>query len=102
MAKEGQIMPTQTPSELIANHLPRRSFLTRAATVGLGATAAAFLPGVPVRAKAATSSADNLSQDTVTEIFTAALIAEDLATTFYLNALIGEVITVPNLAGPGG
>lgn len=95
-------MPPIELNDPETSQIHRRSFLTRAATLGLGATAAAFLPGIPVRAHAATSTADNLSGDTVTEIFTAALIAEDLATTFYLNALIGEVITDPNLAGPGG
>jgi Ferritin-like domain len=38
----------------------------------------------------------------VKEIFTAALIAEDLATVFYYNGLIGQVIQDPSLAGPGG
>ena len=47
-------------------------------------------------------SLDNLSGDTAQEIFTAALIAEDLASTFYYNGLTGPVITDPNLAGPGG
>ncbi len=88
------------------NVLQRRSFLTRAGMFGLGATAAAFLPGMPVRAQDASCSTetnkDNLSNDSPTEIFTAALIAEDLATTFYYNALVGPVITDPNLAGPGG
>lgn len=45
---------------------------------------------------------DNTSGDTAQEVFTAALIAEDLATTFYYNGLIGSVITDPNLAGTGG
>jgi hypothetical protein len=40
--------------------------------------------------------------DTPQMIFTAALIAEDLATTFYYNALAGEVLHDPALAGPGG
>jgi hypothetical protein len=80
--------------------LPRRSFVTRAGLVGLSAAAAAFLPGTPVRAQ--WDDRDNLSGDTAQEIFTAALIAEDLATTFYYNGLIGPVIMDPNLAGPGG
>jgi hypothetical protein len=42
------------------------------------------------------------SEDTANEIFTAALIAEDLATVFYYQGLIGGVIMDPNLAGPGG
>ncbi len=73
---------------------------------GLGATAAAFLPGKPVRAQDTSctteTNKDNLNNDSSTEIFTAALIAEDLATTFYYNALVGTVITDPALAGPGG
>ncbi len=40
--------------------------------------------------------------DTAQQIFTAALIAEDLATTMYYNALVGGVIMDPNLAGTGG
>ena len=36
------------------------------------------------------------------EIFTAALIAEDLASTFYYNGLVGPVIQDDALAGPGG
>jgi hypothetical protein len=80
--------------------LPRRSFVTRAGLIGLSASAAAFLPGTPVRAQS--DDRDNLSGDTAQEIFTAALIAEDLATTFYYNGLIGPVIMDPNLAGPGG
>ncbi len=40
--------------------------------------------------------------DTPPEIFTAALIAEDLATTFYYNGLVGTAIQDPSLAGPGG
>ncbi len=42
------------------------------------------------------------SKDTVKEIFTAALIAEDLASTFYYNGLVGPVIQDDALAGPGG
>lgn len=80
--------------------LPRRSFLSRASLVGLSAAAAAFLPGTPLRADA--DDRDNLSKDTAQEIFTAALIAEDLASTFYYNGLVGPVIMDPNLAGPGG
>src|SRR5580704_10577177 len=100
MAPEGQIMPRENSTATATNLLQRRSFLTRAGLVGLSATAAAFLPGLPVRAESDPS--DNLSKDTVVEIFTAALIAEDLASTFYYNALVGPVIMDPNLAGPGG
>ncbi|MGH9414005.1 MAG: ferritin-like domain-containing protein [Terriglobales bacterium] len=45
---------------------------------------------------------DEASKDTPQQIFTAALIAEDLATAFYYNGLIGGVIQDPNLAGVGG
>ena len=40
--------------------------------------------------------------DTLDQIFTAALVAEDLAVTFYYNVLVGSVITNTSLAGPGG
>ncbi|NYF90578.1 ferritin-like domain-containing protein [Tunturiibacter empetritectus] len=85
-----------------AGQLPRRSFVTRAGLFGLSAAAAAFLPGTPVRAEFDRDDRDNLSGDTAQEIFTAALIAEDLASTFYYNGLVGPVIMDPNLAGPGG
>jgi hypothetical protein len=45
---------------------------------------------------------DNTSGDTAQQIFTAALIAEDLASTFYYNGLTGMVIMDPNLAATGG
>lgn len=96
------------PIEAIAQaSLGRRRFLTRAGVLGLGTAAAAFGLG----AKSALADSDSAAEaaqereqakDTVKEIFTAALIAEDLATVFYYNALIGAVIQDPNLAGPGG
>jgi hypothetical protein len=90
-------------AEPVAGSLPRRSFVTRAGLFGLSAAAAAFLPGTPVRAQFdGGEDLDDLSGDTAQEIFTAALIAEDLASTFYYNGLVGPVITDPNLAGPGG
>ena len=80
--------------------LDRRRFLSQAGLVGLGAATAGFaLAGSPARAA---QPGGPQSMDTVKEIFTAALIAEDLATTFYYNALVGAVIQDPNLAGPGG
>jgi len=89
--------------EPVMESLPRRSFVTRAGLFGLSAAAAAFLPGTPVRADFDDhDDRDNLSGDTAQEIFTAALIAEDLASTFYYNGLIGPVIMDVNLAGPGG
>jgi len=86
--------------EPVKGSMRRRSFVTRAGLFGLSATAAAFLPGTPLRAQ--TPGVDNQSGDTAQEIFTAALIAEDLATTFYYNGLVGSVVMDPNLAGPGG
>jgi hypothetical protein len=85
--------------------LGRRNFLTKAGVLGLGAASALALGG-PQRA-AAESAAERTEEaeqakDTVKEIFTAALIAEDLASTFYYNGLVGAVIQDPNLAGPGG
>ena len=88
--------------------LARRKFLTQAGVFGLGAAATVTLAGASMaRAEEKESSAESAQEaaqtkDTVKEIFTAALIAEDLASTFYYNGLIGAVIQDPNLAGPGG
>jgi hypothetical protein len=88
--------------------LARRKFLTQAGLFGLGAAATVTLGASPIaRADEKESSAEKAQEvaqakDTVKEIFTAALIAEDLASTFYYNGLIGTVIEDPNLAGPGG
>ena len=76
----------------------RRSFFKGFGMLGLGAAAGSLLLSNPVKLKAANSSA----QDTANQIFTAALVAEDLATTFYYNGLVGGVIQDVNLAGPGG
>ena len=58
----------------------------------------------PTNSESPAEKAEEAAQakDTVAEIATAALIAEDLATTFYYNGLVGAVIQDPNLAGPGG
>ena len=91
--------------EMIDSVVNRRSFLTGAGALGIGAAAATLVgcsnsmsnyttPVTPVQAAAST--------DTATQIFTAALIAEDLAITTYYNALKGGLITDANLAGPGG
>jgi len=86
--------------------MKRRSFVARAGMLGMSATAATLFAVSPVRADDRedrnADDRDNRSGDTALEIFTAALIAEDLATTFYYNGLIGAVITDPNLAGTGG
>jgi hypothetical protein len=98
-----------TPIDAIGQStLGRRRFLSQAGVLGIGAAAAGLALGGAKRALAETDSAGEAAQereqakDTVKEIFTAALIAEDLATVFYYNSLIGPVIQDPNLAGPGG
>lgn len=80
-------------------NVKRRTFFTNIAAAGLGATAIGALNSV---ARADADDRDNTSGDTAEQIFTAALIAEDLATVFYYNVLTGPVIMDPNLAGPGG
>jgi hypothetical protein len=87
--------------------LERRKFLAQAGLFGLGAATTLTLGGQRLAFAESESSAEKAqeteqSKDTVKEIFTAALIAEDLATTFYYNGLVGAVIQDPNLAGPGG
>lgn len=87
--------------------LNRRSFVTKGAAIGAGATAAALLSGSFRMLRAGGSSTvpangEDTSGDTAQEIFAAALIAEDLATTFYYNGLVGAVNQDPNLSGPGG
>jgi len=104
-------MEMDTPMEKIDNNaeatavagaeavLDRRKFFRKAGMFGFGAAVSALaLKGTPAKAQANTYQ----TEDTITEIFAAFLIAEDLATTFYYNGLIGRVITDPNLAGPGG
>ncbi len=95
--------PTPNIDEVkaVAARLDRRKFLGSAGLLGLGVAATGFALGsaTPAYADAAPKGADN---DTIREIVTAILIAEDLATTFYYNALVGPVIQDPNLAGPGG
>lgn len=91
---------------IVTQRLARRKFLAQAGIFTLGGAAAlatstsAFAKEHDSAGEAAQESAQ--AQDTVKEIFTAALIAEDLASTFYYNALVGTVIQDPNLAGPGG
>ncbi len=76
----------------------RRSFFKGLGAAGATATAA-YLFGGSADLEGQTTSA-NL--DTANQIFTAALIAEDLASTYYYNGLVGAVIQDPDLAGPGG
>ena len=77
----------------------RRSFFGKVGALGLGSAAFAALAS---SAHADPPTADDQSGDTAQQIFTAALIAEDLATTFYYNVLTGPVIMDPALAGTGG
>ncbi len=88
-----------------AAQIGRRSFLGKAGLLGLGtaATLAFARPALGEKESSAERTEEmEQAKDTVKEIFTAALIAEDLATTFYYNGLIGTVIQDPNLAGSGG
>jgi Ferritin-like domain len=77
----------------------RRTFFKNLGKLGLGATAGGLLLSNLPRLKAQSAPE---AQDTANQIFTAALVAEDLATTFYYNGLVGPVIQDPALAGPGG
>ncbi len=77
----------------------RRTFFKNLGKLGLGATAGGLLLNSLPRLRAQGASE---AQDTANQIFTAALVAEDLATTFYYNGLVGPVIEDPALAGPGG
>lgn len=84
-------------SQLIESPVNRRSFLknvggTTAAIAALGIAPTALFADTPI----------TTAVDTPKEIFTAALVAEDLAITFYYNVLIGRVIQDANLSGPGG
>lgn len=95
--------------EIVKKSLDRRRFLKTSGLAGVGMAATTLLAGSAISAAqslapAATSGGvqDPITKDTPAQIFTAALIAEDLATTFYYNGLVGPVIQDPNLAGPGG
>lgn len=76
----------------------RRSFFTGLSRAALGSTAALLFGDLPL-ARAQNTAAN---QDTAGQILLAAVVAEDLATTFYYNGLVGAVIMDPSLAGPGG
>lgn len=89
--------------DMIDSVVNRRSFLAGAGAVGVGAAAATILGCSNSMSSGGTTTVGaQSSTDTAAQIFTAALIAEDLAITTYYNALIGGVIQDPNLAGPGG
>ena len=87
--------------EMIDSVVNRRSFLTSVGAVSIGAAAAAII-GCGNNGSGMMKVSAATTTDTATQIFTAALIAEDLAITTYYNALIGAVIQDPNLAGSGG
>ena len=92
---------------ITTQRLARRRFLAQAGVLSLGGVAALSTGARVAFAKEHDSTGETAQesaqgQDTVKEIFTAALIAEDLASTFYYNGLVGSVIQDPSLAGPGG
>ncbi len=92
--------------------MDRRNLLRGAALFGLASLGAATTACASSQAKPAPPQGDAAPQDapqpvaaaadTVQQIFTAALIAEDLATTFYYHGLVGRVIQDHSLAGPEG
>ncbi len=105
-------MEIENVLEMAKKNFDRRRFLQASGIAGLG-IAATTLIGGSATALAAQTLASNLkpkansngvhdpvSKDTPAEIFTAALIAEDMATTFYYNGLVGAVLQDPALAGP--
>ena len=95
--------PPHVPVLSTGDGIGRRRFLRTAGVLGLGAAAATLATKAALAESSAEQAQESAqSQDTVKEIFTAALIAEDLATTFYYNGLVGPVIQDVNLAGPGG
>jgi hypothetical protein len=93
----------------LSEGLGRRHFLQKTGLAAAGITGLGLVAGV--HASAGTllggeerwgGDPDDENSDTTQQIFTAALIAEDLATTMYYNSLVGGVMEDPNLAGPGG
>ncbi len=89
----------------------RREFVKGTGLTGMGIVGGALLAGLPASAKSSfpglrrdddDKDRDDRNADTAQEIFTAALIAEGLATTMYYNSLTGAVIEDANLAGSGG
>jgi len=108
-------MSMKKPSKLFASQgvaLDRRNFVRRAALTSAGLAGVAVLGGLPASARAISfpallrdrengPSVDDQA-DTAQEIFTAALIAEDLASTFYFNGLtVPAIIGDPSLSNGG-
>ena len=87
--------------EMIDSVVNRRSFLTGVGAVGIGAAAATLIGCSNNMSMSTITVGASATTDTAAQIFTAALIAEDLAITTYYNALIGGVIKDPNLANGG-
>ncbi len=81
----------------LSSAVGRRALLKNAAFSGAGLASLGLLASATK-----VSAAGTATQDTVAQIVTAALVAEDLATTFYYNGLVGPVIQDPSLAGSGG
>jgi ferritin-like protein len=94
--------------EQVTKNFDRRKFLRAGGIAGLCVAATTLIGSATTLAaqgltpNSGSSVQDPVTKDTPAEIFTAAMIAEDLATTFYYNGLVGQVIQDPNLAGPGG
>ena len=99
-SKLGKLLPQASELGCMEGLLPlagRRSFLSGLGKASLGATSA-LLFGDMLLGQSPAAGTDSANQ-----IFTAALVAEDLATTFYYNGLTSAgVIQDPALAGPGG
>ena len=99
------------PSQKRTVGFDRRDFVKRAGLAGISVASVALLSDLPAAAKMASFPAllragdddrDDSVADTAQQIFTAALIAEDLATTFYFNGLTTPaIIGDPNLANGG-
>lgn len=98
--RSGSSEPSSESLKQLQIAMNRRRFLTGVGAVGaVAGTAMVTGCGSSMTAGATPPGS---TTDTAVQIFTAALIAEDLATTMYYNALIGGVIQDPNLAGTGG
>jgi hypothetical protein len=103
-------MEIENALEIVKKNFDRRRFLQATGMAGMGVAATTLLAGsaTTMLAQGLAPSAnsggvqDPITKDTPAQIFTAALIAEDLATTFYYNGLVGAVLQDPALAGPGG
>ncbi len=89
-------------NEMIQSVVNRRSFLVGAGAVGAGIAAVGLTGCSGATMAVAQGTTTTATTDTAAQIFTAALIAEDLAITAYYNALVGGTIQDSNLAGTGG